>query len=242
MAKPNLLVSDVDGTMLGDDDALQRFVDWYEAHRESLALVYASGRFFHSLVESLSTTALPEPDAIIGGVGTDIQLYPSGEFLEAWHEKIGENWDAADLQEALSPYPGLELQPEEFQSPFKLSYYLYDAGPEDLQALQKRAEEASVDATIVYSSNRDLDFLPAGANKGTAAAFLKSHWGIAQDRVMVSGDSGNDMALFEQGFLGIVVANAHPELKRLQSPRVYHAREPFAAGVLEGIQHWMQGV
>jgi len=240
VAKRNLLISDVDGTMLGDDNALERFAEWHEAHRQPFGLVYASGRFFDSVVESVLTSVLPEPNAIIGGVGTDIQLYPSGEVMEAWHEKISRNWDAAKLREVLSQHPELELQPEEFQSPFKVSYYLTDADPADLQALWKRANEASTEATIVYSSKRDLDFLPAAANKGTAAAFLASQWGIPPGSVMVCGDSGNDKALFEQGFLGIVVGNAHAELKKLRGPRIYHAHEPFAAGVLEGVRHWIQ--
>ncbi len=240
MEKVWLLVSDVDGTMLGDDEALARLAQWYEGHREVLRLAYASGRFFNSVVESIETTSLPEPDAIIGGVGTDINIYPSGGMIEEWHKKIGRNWDARRLRELLSGRAGLERQPEEFQSPFKVSYYLTDASPDDLLALKNEVRETSIEAHVVYSSGRDLDFLPAGANKGTAAAFLSSIWNIPADDVIASGDSGNDRALFEQGFLGIVVGNAHEELKRLCSSRVYHARHPFAAGVLEGLRYWME--
>jgi sucrose-6F-phosphate phosphohydrolase len=239
MEGKHLLVSDVDDTMLGDDEALEQFAEWYEAHRRSLGLVYASGRFYRSVVDSIQTTALPEPDAIIGGVGTDIQLYPAGEMIGSWHEKISGKWDSRMLRQTLSHRPELELQPEEFQSPFKVSYYFTDARPEDLQMLYNELQAASLDASMVYSSNRDLDFVPAGVNKGTAAAFLASAWRMSSDNVMVSGDSGNDRALFEQGFLGIVVGNAHPELKRLQGPRIYHASQPFAGGVLEGVRHWM---
>jgi sucrose-6F-phosphate phosphohydrolase len=202
--------------------------------------VYASGRFSDSVVESILLRGLPEPDAIIGGVGTDIQLFPGGKPVEGWHETIGKNWDANRLREVLSGKPGLELQPEEFQSAFKVSYCLEDAGPEDLTGLRNRLRDAGIEASIVYSSARDLDFLPAGANKGSAAAFLVSRWGLPAGRVMVSGDSGNDRALFEQGFLGIVLENAHPELKKLQGPTIYHARQRFAGGVLEGVQYWMK--
>lgn len=240
MRKETLLVSDVDGTMLGDDAALAEFARWHGARAQRLGLVYASGRFYSSVVESIGLTGLPKPDAIIGGVGTDIQLFPGGEPLAGWHETIGKHWDANRLRSTLSGKTELELQPEEFQSPFKVSYYLHDARPEDLTALRTQLREAGIETSIVYSSSRDLDFLPAGANKGTAATFLVSRWGLSPSRVMVSGDSGNDRALFEQGFLGIVVENAHPELKRLQGPTVYHAKRPFAAGVLEGVQYWTE--
>lgn len=93
---------------------------------------------------------------------------------------------------------------------------------------------------IVYSSERDLDVLPAGIDKGTATAFLANSWDVPRDRVIVCGDTANDLSMFEQGFLGVVVGNALPELKSLDSPRVFHASEPFAAGVVEGLRHWLQ--
>ena len=85
-----------------------------------------------------------------------------------------------------------------------------------------------------------LDVLPKGVNKGSAAAFLASHWSLPRERVLVSGDTGNDLAMFAQGFRGIVVANAHAVLKRLDAPTVYHARRGHAAGVLEGLRHWLE--
>jgi sucrose phosphatase-like protein len=234
----SLLVSDVDGTMLGDDRALSRFVEWYDAHRETMRLAYASGRFYESVVESIEATGLAEPDAVIGGVGTDICFYPSGEVVEAWHARINRNWDARRVRERLSCRGRLVLQPEEFQSPFKVSYYLDDATGEELLGIEEDLRAGSLDVQIVYSSKRDFDVLPRDADKGKAAAFLASLWGIPSERVMVSGDTGNDRALFGQGFQGIVVANALPELKKLRGPQVYHARHSFAAGVLEGVLHW----
>jgi hypothetical protein len=37
----------------------------------------------------------------------------------------------------------------------------------------------------------------------------------------------------------VVVANAQAELRSLVAPNVYQARQPFAAGVLEGIERWL---
>jgi hydroxymethylpyrimidine pyrophosphatase-like HAD family hydrolase len=46
--------------------------------------------------------------------------------------------------------------------------------------------------------------------------------------------------MFHVGFRGIVVGNAQPELRALVEPHIYHATAPFAAGVLEGLDYWLQ--
>ena len=93
---------------------------------------------------------------------------------------------------------------------------------------------------VIYSSRRDLDVLPVGVDKGSAAARLASQFGFLTRDVIVAGDTGNDAAMFLHGFRGIVVGNAHVELKSLQSPEVYQSNSSYADGVLEGLQHWLQ--
>lgn len=238
MSKQHLLVSDVDDTLLGDDQALRTLVDWYESKGSQLRLVYASGRFVDSICESIDSTDLPIPDAIIGGVGTEIRRYPSKEPIGDWQERMSAHWNVDTVRAVLAEESDLERQPEPFQSEFKQSYFLYNAAPARLEQLKQKLLDAGIETNVIYSSQRDLDFLPAGVNKGTAAAFLAEYWDLEFDHVMVSGNSANDSDLFQQGFLGIVVGNAHDELKELDGPRIYQAEQGFAAGVLEGIRHW----
>lgn len=237
MEDRSLLISDVDGTLLGDDDALREFAGWYASRRGRVRLVYSSGRLFGSVRESIDGTDLPEPDAVIGGVGTQVRGFPSNTPIGRWPGDCG-GWSPLRICAVLAEYDELQLQPDEFLSDHKISYYVNDASPELLEELRRRLSAACCRVELVYSSNRDLDVLPQGVNKGSAAAFLASHWSFAHDRVVVSGDSGNDLSMFEQGFRGIVVGNAHRELKRLDSPSVYQADRPHAAGVLQGLLHW----
>lgn len=233
-----LLVSDVDGTLLGSNRDLARFAAWYERYRPLVRLVYASGNFCDVVAELVRDGVLPRPYAIIGGVGTELRLYPSGRPIFAWDERLYECWDEKQVRETLADCDRLEPQPDEFQSEFKVSYFLRDASPTELEWIRSLLRAASIDADLVYSSRRDLDVLPAGIDKGAATKFLTEYYEYRPEDVIVCGDSANDLAMFQHGFRGVVVGNAHPELLELQSPTVYKSRESYAAGVLDGLNHW----
>jgi sucrose-6F-phosphate phosphohydrolase len=239
METESLLVSDLDFTLLGDDRALEQFADWYEARRSALRLVYASGRFYESIVDSIQSTALPEPDAVIADVGTDMRWYGSGAPVPGWRERMTRCWDFRRVRAALTQFPTLQLQQEAFQSQYKVSYFAPAATDRLLSAVRHALQEADLLTDLIYSSDRDLDVVPSGANKGTAAAFLARHWGLSEERVLVSGDSGNDLAMFLQNFRGIIVANARPELKAMAGRNVFLSQFAYANGVLDGVRHWL---
>lgn len=235
-----LIVSDIDNTLLGDDDALRAFVAWRESVSHDIRLAYSSGRFRDSIETSIRQTPLPTPDAIISGVGTEITVTATGEQLNDWPPHAAA-WNPAAIRDALRGQWGLELQPADCQSQWKVSYFGYDLSDDDLQRLRDTIAQLGIPAAVVYSSNRDLDILPADTDKGSAAAHLAEHWRYEQTEVVVCGDSGNDLAMFQQGFRGVVVNNAHPELKALTGDaNVYLSSRDFAAGVLEGVQHWLE--
>lgn len=241
MERVNLLVSDLDGTLLGDQPALDRFVMWYAEARERLRLVYSSGRLIESIRQSIAEHHLPEPDAVICGVGTEIHDFTTGELIEGWPE-ITYDWSPELIRSVCEEYVELESQPSEFLTRFKLSFFGYELSESFLQRLTGHLEAVGQEVSLVYSSNRDLDILPAATNKGTAATYLARHWGIDRHRVIVAGDSGNDLEMFTAGFRGIVVANAQPELRRLHAESVYHSQRTFATGVLEGLQYWLENI
>jgi hydroxymethylpyrimidine pyrophosphatase-like HAD family hydrolase len=105
--------------------------------------------------------------------------------------------------------------------------------------LAARLAASGQDVRILYSSQRDLDILPADVDKGAAAIRLCEAWSIDPAEAAVAGDSCNDLAMFRGEFRGIVVGNAQAELKSLTGPNVYQARAAYAAGVLEGLNHWL---
>ncbi len=240
MNRQTLLISDVDYTLLGDDEHLAEFAHWYDRNKSRVQLVLTSGRFPDSIIESVETTLLPDPDVVIGGVGTEICFYPSRKVVPGWPDHRLEHWDGDRARSTLSGLKRLEPQADEFQSNYKASYFLRDADPAELERIRTILREQSIRAELVYSSKRDLDVLPHGCNKGSAAEYVAHYLGFDACDVIVCGDSANDIAMFDYGFAGVVVGNAHPELKALDSPLVFQSTHKYARGVLDGIEYWLQ--
>ena len=240
MNTQTLLISDVDYTLLGDDDKLAEFAKWYVLNKARFRLVLTSGRFPESIIESVETTLLPEPDVVVGGVGSEICFFPSRDVVPGWPVCQLQHWDGDRVRSILAGFGRLEPQDDEFQSDYKVSYFLHDADPVELERINAMLLEQSIRPELVYSSQRDLDILPQGCNKGSAAEYVAHYLGFEPGDVIVCGDSANDIAMFDCGFAGIVVGNAHPELKSLDGPMVYQATDGYARGVLEGIEYWLQ--
>lgn len=233
-----MVVCDLDGTLLGRTDATKRFRDWWNSRVFSRRLVYASGRRYDSVADSIEQFELPKPDAVVADVGSDVRIFPSGIPLLEWSSRWWSTWEIDGVRAALDGQPELEPQPTDCQTPFKRSYFVRNPHPDWLSRTKFRLRESRLRAELIYSSNRDLDVLPAGVNKGSAAEFLAQKWKVPPTRVLVAGDSGNDLSMFVHGFRGIVVENAQTELRDIVGPNVYRSANGYADGVIEGLMYW----
>ncbi len=238
-----LLSSDLDGTLAGDAPATLRFRQTWDALAPARRpiLVYNSGRLADDILEFVAETGLPDPDYVIGGVGTMLVDRKGGARLEHFHARLAEGWSLDAVEAILGAHGETSRQPEIYQHAFKSSWYLHDADPETLSDIESRLDQAGLAVTIVYSSKRDLDILPRQADKGQALTWLCGELSIGLDQVVVAGDTDNDRSMFElPGVRGIVVGNALPELRALgdSDPRIFNATRSHALGVLQGLVHW----
>jgi sucrose-phosphate synthase len=144
------------------------------------------------------------------------------------------------VRRLLSDLPGLELQPKNEQSRFKVSYY-YDPriapSHEEINGLLYQEELV---VNVVVSFGQFLDILPIRASKGMALRYVADHWGIPLEHVLAAGGSGADEDMIRGNTLAVVVANRHhEELSHLVDiDRVYYAEKAHAQGILEAIEHF----
>jgi sucrose-6-phosphatase len=243
MASPppiRLFSTDLDGTLLGNPEAVQRFAAAWRSIDEDVRplLVYNSGRLVADMQGLVAAGVLPAPDYYIGGVGTQIHDAGRDEALDAFTARLREDWDRDRVHALLAALPGARPQPDEYQHEFKTSWFLDHAPPAQLAALRAALAEAGLRVNVVYSSQRDLDVLPRHATKGGALAWLGTRLKIPRAAMVVAGDTGNDSSMFLlSGVRGIIVQNAQPELLEatVKIDAAYTARQVMADGVLEGL-------
>jgi glucosylglycerol-phosphate synthase len=147
--------------------------------------------------------------------------------------EIEGRWKGVEpITAALHGIPGLERQqvPQER----RCSFYLDD--PAFVAEIRERM--APLDCDVIFSADRYLDVLPSGVSKGVTLRRLVEHLGIADEDVLVAGDTLNDYSLYTQGFRGVVVGRAEAALQRATAglPNVVHATALGAGGILEAIR------
>jgi HAD superfamily hydrolase (TIGR01484 family) len=257
-----LLASDLDGTLIppegvpgdGGIKELRRSL----GERSDVAVAYVTGRSRGLALEGIARYGLPAPRVLVCDVGTSVfvargeDYVPDPTYRELMREALG-GAEASHARAVLAELRGLELQAEEQQTEFKLSYYVPpDRHGEQLAARARELLRAIGRFNVVHSvdphaSQGLLDVLPAGIAKDVAVRYLHDHSGVHEDDLVYAGDSGNDVAAMLSGFKVIVVGNAAAALKervRVQATelgigeRVHFAESSYAAGVLEGCRRF----
>ncbi|PTQ75991.1 HAD-IIB family hydrolase [Celeribacter persicus] len=231
------LATDLDGTFLGGAEAERATLyDWIEENRDTVGLIFVTGRDPEFIMEMCRERGLPWPEYVVGDVGTTIAHVRDDGHVEPiplLEEDIAARWnDSGDrVREALDGHPGLELQPTAFR--YRVSYDLTPTAYDTTAEAQ--VEEMGLDWLI--SDNRYFDVLPKGVSKGPSIKRLIAHLGIPEARVLCAGDTLNDFSMLASGLPAVAVGNSETALKtRLEGQgAVYHASAHGAAGILEAI-------
>lgn len=240
MPAPTLmLATDLDGTLVGDPEALGRLNADLRRHADRIALVYVTGRTLPSVLRLMEAQSLLAPHHLIAGVGTSIHQGPTWESDAQWIRHLSQSWSAERVRASASFFPKLVPQSPESQGPFKCSYTLpQERADETIAVLHDTLRIQRVSARLVYSSGRDLDILPLRAGKGNALRYLATRLGIPLANVLTCGDSGNDLDMLCLGGPAAIMSNAQPELQSAVLPGAHRCRAPFAGGIQEAMEHF----
>ena len=228
-----ILATDLDGTFLGGE--MNQRMELYRLIKEAkdFTLVFVTGRGLETVIPLLNDPLIPTPDYIIADVGATIVNGHTLDKIEPIQSEIERNWtEVFDLRQALATIEGIE--PQEVPQQRRSSFY-YSNGV-DLTKVMDIAEKKNLD--VITSVDKYLDLLPKGVNKGSTLRKLINMLGVADERVLVAGDTMNDLAMFQIGCKGVVVGASEAALfdTTAKNQDVYHAKQPGAGGILEAMQ------
>lgn len=240
-----LFSTDIDGTVYDGPESASMFSKFWnnlDGLPNPPLLTYNTGRSIGDTRRLLQEVALPTPNYLICGVGTEIYDFDEDKIVAGWGDVLSGKWDFDGVERIVASSSPARLQPIECQNPFKNSWFWDNAEAREIQQLTAEITSSGYDIQAVYSSNRDLDILPAAANKGNALQWLANQLNIPLHEIIVAGDSGNDSAMYHvPDIRGVVVSNAEPSLiEAVRDLPVHFSSKPCAAGVIEGIFALMQ--
>ncbi|POF32330.1 HAD-IIB family hydrolase [Roseibium marinum] len=230
--EPWLLVSDIDDTLTGNREDLNRLWQSLKLRHKGAKLALNSSRPAVSVDRTLAEYFPADfaPDAIITGLGTEIRL--GRYWLESWRKQFLD-WPDKDIRKLVAEL-GYAPHADVFQTEGKASFSV--PGKAEVERILERLEKEGIQHKYIYSGASDLDILAPGAGKDAAMRHLAGHLGIPMENTVAAGDSGNDLALFEAAGKAIAVGNAREELlAAMPKEKTYHASANHAAGVLEGL-------
>lgn len=245
--KPYLFVTDLDNTLVGDDEALKELNTILSQHRKDYGtkIVYATGRSRFLYSQLTTEREMLAPDALICSVGTEIYFNPDEDILDPeWADILSAGWNREEVIATAAHFSDLTPQQESEQGRFKVSYDLSEeVAVELIPRLKSALAEKGLETKIIFSGGENLDILPKNADKGLAVQHLRSTWDMNGTQTLVCGDSGNDIALFSvKDANGIIVGNALSELRQWyqenKTDKLYSAQACCAGGILEGLKHF----
>lgn len=267
---PMMLVSDIDGTLVGHEahgvDSTARFGKYWE-DRAALTgsfLVYNTGRSLGQVVGLLEHMkgVLPIPDAIISAVGTKIFLldrergHRGSTSGSSWHEdmdwahSLDEGWDLHIVRQAanaaIQEYSQDKVNwlDDGSEHPHRIALSVHvDSLDAVSQLIHTRLEKDGIHFKLISSGTMDwryLDCVSGNAGKHAALEHIRTMYGVALDRCVAAGDSGNDILMLEGPNPAIVVGNAQQALvewvvQQPQDGRIVVTDATVADGVLEGL-------
>lgn len=234
------IFTDLDQNLVGNPQALKRFLEVMRANRKCVTFGIATGRRIDSALALMKRQGIPAPDVLISSLGTRIHYGQALTEDDHWASHIEHHWNAQQIRRVLAELPGLKLQPRTEQSPFKISYYHDPSRAPSLDEIVRMLRQEDVTANVIASFGQFLDIVPSRASKGQALRYVAERLDIPLEHILTAGGSGADEDMMRGNTLAVVVANRHHEelSSLIDQERVYFATQPHAAGILEAIDHY----
>lgn len=233
------LFTDLNRSLLGDDEALQNFISHVRTHRKNMKFGINTGLRLDAALRLLRKHHIPEPDFLITSTGTQINFAPKLTDDTSWTRHIEKQWTPKLVRRIMRDVSGVTLRESE-QSQYNIKYlYDPDSAP-SLEEISARLYKEAQSVNAFYSHGQYLNIVPIRASKGLALRYVMSQFGIPLERTLAIGGSGADEDMMRGNTLAAILDNrSHEELSGVEETNtIYFTQKSFAAGILEAMEHY----
>ncbi|WNL41316.1 HAD family hydrolase [Halomonas sp. PAMB 3264] len=235
---PRLIVSDLDGTLLGSDHVLhESTIEVLRALTEQgHQLTLASGRHYRDM--KVFRDELGVPMHLISSNGAYTHA-PDDTLLAAHHVDPEKARALIELERPANVRLSLYLDDAWYidsESPGHLAMHaatgfvyqvvpasempvngigkvLYGGDPLELARIEASVRQiGGDDLHVTYSTPNSLEIMAGGVNKGVALAALLERLNLRADECLAFGDNLNDVEMLALAGEAHYMANAHPEM------------------------------
>jgi Cof subfamily protein (haloacid dehalogenase superfamily) len=236
-----LCAIDLDDTLLGPDHKLsQRNATAIKKVVEAgVVVLIASGRMYAASLPTAKELQLDAPIICYNGamvkhpftgetwMEESVAPAVAGDLMDYCRQAgLQLNFYWQDLLYTAAYTPWLELYHNRTGAPLEVrsDFYSFLKGiaptkliivddPERIDQLLPEMRDRYGASIYVTKSNKEyLEFLPPGANKGSALAFVADRYGVTAAETIAFGDSWNDLPMLNWAGLSVAVGNAKPEV------------------------------
>ncbi|MEM7434251.1 MAG: PfkB family carbohydrate kinase [Myxococcota bacterium] len=230
-----LLVTDVDDTLTGDDEAQATLFRRLEEASANVGFGIATGRTLERALSLFEELDVRVPDVLITASGTELHYGSRLIKDRSWERQIRYRWEPELVQREVGSIPGLSRLADA-QTQYRIRYEMDPSQAPTPREIRRLIRQRGLRVSAVFDRDIYVDVVPVRASLGMAIRFFCFKWSLEPERLLVAGDSGNDWDMLSGDTLGVVVGNHTSELERLRGrPRVYFSKQRHAWGVLDGI-------
>ncbi|MEP6845522.1 MAG: glucosylglycerol-phosphate synthase [Panacibacter sp.] len=230
-----LLATDLDGTFLAGKSLHKQKLYRLIRENKSISLVFVTGRGLETVIPLLNDPIIPNPDYIICDVGATVVNGHTFEPIELIQNEIEKIWPGTlKIQECLKGISNLQYQ--EVPQQRRCSFFSNDENIIN----EVREIAGAIGCDVIHSANKFLDVLPKGINKGTTLIKLVKYLKADPEKVLVAGDTLNDLEMYKCGYKGVVVGKAEQKLTdaTIDIPNIYQAKMEGAGGIIESMENF----
>ncbi len=160
-----ILISDIDNTLIGDDDSTHNLFRLLNEFQSDIAWGVATGRSLELTLEAMTEYDIPTPDILICSVGTEIYYGPDFRLDKGWQKHLSYQWKPEEIKNALAEFDFLVFQEAEGQRSHKISYYLEEKDGR-LQRIHEKLQQFRLRCQVIYSHGQFLRYIAGAGLQG----------------------------------------------------------------------------